>query len=316
MASKTSWSHAQQMADLLVEADYRGHFSHGMNRLELYINDLHSNLCDGLAKPIILNETPVSAWVDGNNGLGAVVGNFCIDLAIAKAKTMGVGVVCAKGSNHIGIASWYSMQAQQNGFIGISMTNTSPLMTPTRSKSAALGTNPISFAAPASNGDSFVLDMATTAAALGKIEMKRRTQEKCPNGWAQDLEGNITTCPNEAFASARLMPLGGVEETSGYKGYGLGAMVDILCGVMSGSNFATNIRHWSLDGNNEPPNMGQFFMVIDPKCFAPNFTGRLSELTNTLRNTTPVRNYLTIISNKFLNSFFFFIFRSIPINQY
>lgn len=94
--SKTPESHAKQMADLLVEADYRGHFSHGMNRLEMYINDLHKNACNGASEPTILNETPAAAWVDGNNGLGAVVGNFCMDLAIKKAKEVGVGWVCAK----------------------------------------------------------------------------------------------------------------------------------------------------------------------------------------------------------------------------
>lgn len=94
--SNTSQENAQAMADLLVEADYRGHFSHGMNRLEMYINDLHKNACDGCAKPKVLNETPATAWVDGLNGLGAVVGNFCIDLAIEKARNVGVGVVCAK----------------------------------------------------------------------------------------------------------------------------------------------------------------------------------------------------------------------------
>lgn len=94
--SKTSKENAQAMADLLAEADYRGHFSHGMNRLEMYINDLHKNSTDGITQPEILNETPATAWVDGKNGLGAVVGNFCMDLAIQKAKNVGVGVVAAK----------------------------------------------------------------------------------------------------------------------------------------------------------------------------------------------------------------------------
>lgn len=96
--SHTSQENAQAMADLLVEADYRGHYSHGMNRLEMYINDLHKNSTDGKIKPKILNETPATAWVDGLNGLGAVVGNFCMDLAIEKAKNTGVGVVCAKSN--------------------------------------------------------------------------------------------------------------------------------------------------------------------------------------------------------------------------
>jgi LDH2 family malate/lactate/ureidoglycolate dehydrogenase len=98
LKSNTSPENAQAMADLLAEADYRGHFSHGMNRLEMYINDLHMNSTDGKATPVILNETPATAWVDGLNGLGAVVGNFCMDLAVEKAKVTGVGVVCAKSN--------------------------------------------------------------------------------------------------------------------------------------------------------------------------------------------------------------------------
>lgn len=157
------------MADLLIEADYRGHFSHGMNRLEMYINDLQAKTTDGNAVPFILKETPATAWVDGNNALGAVVGNFCMDLAMKKAKETGVGWVAAKGGNHYGIAGWYALKAIEQGLIGMSVTNTSPLMSPTRSKSAALGTNPISVGAPGLNGDSFVLDMATTAVAVGKV---------------------------------------------------------------------------------------------------------------------------------------------------
>jgi LDH2 family malate/lactate/ureidoglycolate dehydrogenase len=101
LKSKTSPENAKEMADLLAEADYRGHFSHGMNRLEMYINDLHINSTDGMTKPKILNETPATAWVDGQNGLGAVVGNFCMDLAIEKAKKTGVGVVCAQSELNI-----------------------------------------------------------------------------------------------------------------------------------------------------------------------------------------------------------------------
>lgn len=289
LASKTPDKHAREMADLLIEADYRGHFSHGMNRLEMYINDLHTGATDGTAVPEVLNQTPGTAWVDGKNGLGAVIGNFCMDLAIEKAKNVGVGVVCAKGSNHYGIAGWYTMRAQRQGFIGMSMTNTSPLMTPTRSKNQALGTNPISFAAPANDGDSFVLDMATTAVALGKIEIQRRKGEPLPAGWAQDKEGNVTTDAEVAFAASRLLPLGGSEKTSGYKGYGLAAMVETLCGVLAGAKFATNVRHWTLTGADEAPDLGQFFLALDPNCFAPGFTDRVSEQNSILRNMLPVR---------------------------
>lgn len=114
--SKTSQENAQAMADLLVEADYRGHFSHGMNRLEMYINDLHINSTDGIATPKILNETPATAWVDGLNGLGAVVGNFCMDLAIEKAKTTGVGIVCAKRKLRSSFHAFLSLQTFKLSF--------------------------------------------------------------------------------------------------------------------------------------------------------------------------------------------------------
>ncbi|XP_053661872.1 uncharacterized oxidoreductase YjmC [Anopheles marshallii] len=282
--SKTPLAHAKQQADLLLEADYRGHFSHGMNRLEMYINDLHKNACSGEAVPTILNETPATAWVDGNNGLGAVVGNFCMDLAIRKAKEVGVGWVCAKRSNHYGIAGWYTLRAMDSGCIGMSMTNTSPLASPTRSKEAALGTNPISVGAPGKDGDGFVLDMATTAVAVGKIEMQRRKNEPIPVGWAQGPDGHPTTDASVAFDTACLMPLGGTEVTSGYKGYGLGAMVEVFCGILSGANYATKIRKWTHAGADSEADLGQCFVAINPACFAPGFEGRLSDLNSILRN--------------------------------
>lgn len=284
LKSKTPESHARQMADLLAEADYRGHFSHGMNRLEMYINDLHKNACSGAAEPTVLNETPAAAWVDGNNGLGAVVGNFCMDLAVKKAKEVGVGWVCAKRSNHYGIAGWYTLRAMKAGCIGMSMTNTSPLASPTRSKEAALGTNPLSVGAPAENGDGFVLDMATTAVAVGKIEIQRRKGEPIPVGWAQDPTGHPTTDANLAFETGCLMPLGGTELTSGYKGYGLAAMVEVFCGIMAGSNYSTKVRKWTHAGADTEADLGQCFVAVNPACFAPGFEGRMSDLNSILRN--------------------------------
>ncbi|VDM92185.1 unnamed protein product, partial [Onchocerca ochengi] len=163
----TSKSHAQQLADVLIEADIRGHYSHGLNRLAMYVRDVQEDSCMKDGTPMILKEHAASAWVDGNNLLGPVVGNFCMDLAIKKGKEAGVGWVVAKGSNHFGIAGWYSMRAMKQGLLGMAFTNTSPIMYPTRSSTSALGTNPLTFAAKAKN-DAFVLDMATTTAAIGK----------------------------------------------------------------------------------------------------------------------------------------------------
>ncbi|KAF2880771.1 hypothetical protein ILUMI_25399 [Ignelater luminosus] len=281
----TPTSHAEALADLLVEADYRGHYSHGMNRLEMYVSDISSGTCIASATPKVLKESPATAWVDGQNGLGAVVGNFCMDLAIQKAKNVGVGWVCAKGSNHYGIAGMYSLQALKQGLLGMSFTNTSPLMSPTRSKEAALGTNPLTLGAPAENGDSFVLDMATTAVAVGKIEMQKRKKEPIPEGWAQDKEGNVTTDAETAYDSACLMPLGGSEINSGYKGFGLGLLVEVFCGILGGSHFGPNIRRWGEFGRSA--DLGQCFIAIDPNCFAPGFENRLSQLLNHIRNMEP-----------------------------
>lgn len=301
-AVKVPREHAEQQADLLVAADYRGHFSHGMNRLEMYINDLDKNSTDGAVRPKILKETPATAWVDGQNGLGAVVGNYCMELAIKKAKNVGVGWVCAKRSNHYGMAGWYTNRAMEEGLIGLSMTNTSPLMAPTRSKEAALGTNPLALGAPAKNGDKFLLDMATTAVAVGKIEIQRRKNARLPDGWAQDPTGNVTNDADLAFETGCLMPLGGSEITSGYKGYGLGGLVEVLCGVMAGANYSTHVRKWTHTGANTEANLGQVFIAVDPNQFADGFEERMTDMNGILRNCAPVG--ILMIDIWFLSSFF------------
>lgn len=292
IACKAPEKHADLMADLLTTADYRGHFSHGMNRLEWYVNDLLTETTDGAAEPKILKESPATAWVDGCNGLGAVVGKFCMDLAVKKAKNIGVGWVCVKRSTHYGIAGWHTLNAEKQGLIGISMTNTSPALCPTRSTRAALGTNPISVAAPATDGDNFVLDMATTAVALGKIEMQRRKGESIPAGWAQDPHGQVTTDADIAINAQCLMPLGGTETTSGYKGFGLSAMVELFCGISAGSDIATNIRRWTISGiKEEEANLAHVFIAVDPNCFAPGFEDRVSEFSGIIRNLPRVSQF-------------------------
>ncbi|PNF39234.1 malate dehydrogenase [Cryptotermes secundus] len=286
VAVGTVQQHAEQMADVLVAADYRGHYSHGLNRLEMYLADIETKTTDANAKPAVLKESPATAWVDGNNALGPVVGNFCMQLAIQKAEAVGVGWVVAKRSNHYGIAGWYTRTALQHGLLGMSFTNTSPLMGPTRAKEAALGTNPLSLAAPGKNGDSFVLDMATTAVAVGKIEMQRRKGEPITEGWAQDPQGQSTTDADLAFKTGCLMPLGGPEITSGYKGYGLGLLVETFCGVLAGSAFGPNIRRW-MENTDRPADLGQCFVAINPQFFAPGFEDRMSSLMDHLRSMHP-----------------------------
>lgn len=265
----------------LMTADYRGHFSHGMNRLTLYVKDVESGMTDAKARPSIVNDFQAVALVSGNNGLGQVIGNFCMELAIKKAKKFGIGMVSARGSNHYGICAYYTSMAIEQCLIGFTCSNTSPLMAPTRSKSSGLGTNPLSLGMGAKCGDEFLLDMATTAVALGKIELALRKKENIPEGWALGTDGKVTTNAEDAFKASTLMPLGGEERNSGYKGYGLGLMVEVLCGILSGSHFGPNIRQWK--SKDKVADLGHCFMAIDPEAFGCGSKDRLTKLLQQLR---------------------------------
>lgn len=220
------------------------------------------------------------------NALGQVVGSYCMELAMEKAGRFGIGAVAARGSNHYGICGYYAAMAMERDLIGFTCTNTSPLMAPTRSSRAALGTNPLALGMAARDGDGYLLDMATTAVALGKIELALRKGEEIPAGWALDADGETTRDPRAAYDAARLMPLGGAERDSGYKGYGLGLMVEVLCGVLSGSQFGPNIRSWGT--GDRVADLGHFFMAIDPRAFGPGSKDRMSTLLGQLRELPTV----------------------------
>nr|XP_031832816.1 uncharacterized protein LOC116427058 isoform X1 [Nomia melanderi] len=277
----TTSEDGQVVGHHLMTADYCGHFSHGLNRLWLYVHDLESKITDPAAKPEIVTDFQAIALVSGNNGLGHVVGKYCMELAIEKAKKFGIGMVSAKSSNHYGICGYYTRMAMDQGLIGFSCTNTSPLMAPTRSKGKGLGTNPLSLGMTAANDDRFLLDMATTTVALGKLELAVTKKEPIPVGWALGSDGKVTTDSEDACKTGILMPLGGEENTSGYKGYGLGLMVEILCGILSGSHFGPNIRQWK--GKERIADLGHCFMAINPEAFGPGSKDRLATLLKQLR---------------------------------
>ena len=291
--------HARAVARVLVEADMRAVYSHGINRLKMYVDECKTGTVDVSAEPLVEKESGPTAVVNGNNVLGAVCGEFSMKLAIDKAKEHGIGWVVANNSNHYGIAGHYAMMALEEGYIGMSLTNTSPIVVPTRGKNAALGTNPIAVAAPSTDpAEPFVLDMASSAVALGQVEVVNRKGEKLPLGWSMDREGRPTDDATSAVQSSTtgeggLTPLGGMEVTSGYKGYGLGMMVEVLCGVLSGANFGRKIRTWqspllSREGEGEDDgegaNLGQCFVAIDPSAFAPGFPERVTDLVKQMRD--------------------------------
>jgi hypothetical protein len=218
-------------ADVLIAADLRGIDSHGVARLSGYVRLYEANRANMNAQHKIIHETPSTATIDADQGLGLVVAPKAMDLAIEKAKNVGTGWVAIQNSNHFGIAAYHALKALPHNMIGIAMTNASPLVAPTFSKQRMLGTNPICYAFPAGKHLPIVIDMATSAAANGKLEIAQRTNKPIPNNWVQTKEGNESTNANELANGGSLLPLGG------HKGYGLASMVDLLCGVLSGANY-------------------------------------------------------------------------------
>ncbi|XP_022795576.1 uncharacterized protein LOC111334150 isoform X1 [Stylophora pistillata] len=289
----TPLEHCKALAQVLVAGDERGHFSHGLNRLEMYVHDINVGSTVVNGDPEIVKETSATAFVEGNNLLGPVVGNFCNDLAMKKAQETGIGWVACKGSNHYGIAGWYTIRAVEKGLIGMSFTNTSPLVVPTRARQSTLGTNPLSLAAPGKNGDSFVLDMATSAVALGKIEMADRKGVEIPHGWAVDSKGLETVNPEKVLSGGGQLPLGGTEITSGFKGYGLAMMVEVLCGILADAAFGPNVRKWK--GDDRVANLGHCFVAVDPKAFSEGFEDRMQSLMDHCRNLQPAEGETAVL---------------------
>src|SRR5262249_54057028 len=202
-----------------------------------------------------------TAAVDGNQGWGHHVSTIAMELAIAKARAHGVGFIAVRNSNHYGAAANYSMMALGHDMIGLSMTNApGPATVPTFGRKAMLGTNPLSLAAPAGRHHPFVLDMATSTVAIGKLSIASRWAKPIPAGWALDAEGQPTTDPGLALATRLLTPLGGTPEQGSHKGYGLSVMVDILAGVLSGAAHSDSERR---GGPPRRANVGHFFGALD-----------------------------------------------------
>jgi len=285
--------HCRALSQALVAGDVRGHFSHGLNRLEMYVHDIEVGTTALEGTPEIVKETAATALVEGNNLLGPVVANFCNEMAMKKAKDTGVGWVACRGSNHYGIAGWYTMKAVEQGLLGMSFTNTSPLIVPTRAREVTLGTNPLSVAAPGKNGDSFVLDMATSCVALGKIEMAKRKGVEMPHGWGVDSKGQETLDPEKVLSGGGQLPLGGMELTSGFKGYGLAMMVEVFCGILADAAFGPDIRKWK--GDERVANLGQCFVAINPSAFAPGFEDRLQVSMDNFRNLQPMEGETSVL---------------------
>jgi LDH2 family malate/lactate/ureidoglycolate dehydrogenase len=237
LAMGCSEEHATLSADVLLQADLRGIDSHGVARLVGYVRLWEKKRINTAPNITIVHQTPTTATVDGDAGLGLVVAPFAMRLAIEKAEQYGSGWVSVRNSNHFGIAGYHALMAVEKDMIGFAMTNASPLVAPTFSNERLLGTNPMCYAFPAGNYPPLVVDMATSAAANGKLEIAQRSGKQVPEGWIQDASGNYTTDPHALKNGGSLLPLGSDREHGSHKGFGLSATVDILSAVLSGANY-------------------------------------------------------------------------------
>ncbi|MBN2354664.1 Ldh family oxidoreductase [candidate division KSB1 bacterium] len=290
-----SQEEAHICADNLVTADLRGIPSHGVARLKRYVDGMKDGTILPLTKPEIVRETPSCANIDGKAGLGQVVGHFATKLVIDKGQKTGVGIVTVYNSNHYGIAGYYSHMILEAGMLGISMTNSAPLVVPTFGKEMIIGTNPISLTAPTKRNRPFFLDMATSVVPRGKLEVYDRLEKALPEGWAVNSLGKVTTNAAEvlknmtARAGGGILPLGGEGELfSGYKGYGMSVLVDILSGVLSGGAFGDLVNRKGPQGEKIPADVAHFFMALKIENFVDldTFKEKMDEYIDRLKNSS------------------------------
>jgi LDH2 family malate/lactate/ureidoglycolate dehydrogenase len=237
LAMGCSNEHAKLAADVLLLSDLRGIDSHGVARLTGYVRLWEKERINPKPNIQIVHETPTTATIDGDSGLGLVVAPFAMQVVIKKAELYGSGWVSIRNSNHFGIAGYHALMAVEKDMIGFAMTNASPLVAPTFSTDRMLGTNPMCYAFPAGKYPPVIVDMATSAAANGKLEIAQRSGKQVPEGWIQDKEGNYTTDPHALKSGGSLLPLGSDRDHGSHKGFGLSAAVDILSAVLSGANY-------------------------------------------------------------------------------
>ncbi len=255
---------------VMTSADKRGIESHGVARLKRYVDGIKNGVIRLDAEVQTVQETPVSLVIDGGGGMGQLIGHSAMKRCIEKAKESFICFAAIRNSNHYGIAGYYSQMALDEGMIGLSLTNSAPLVVPTFGKDAILGTNPISMGVPSNGGMPFLLDMATSTVPRGKVEVFSRKDQSMPPTWATDEHGEPTTDPKLVLDNlvnrngGGLLPIGGNSMlNAGHKGYSLAMLVDIFCGVLSGGAVGLDVNK----NKNAPANVAHFLGAINPAAF-------------------------------------------------
>jgi L-2-hydroxycarboxylate dehydrogenase (NAD+) len=292
---------AHKAAEVLLSADVRGVDSHGIARLSGYIRLWEAGRINAHPNTRVVHETPSTAVLDGDKGLGLVVAPIAMQIAIDKARNVGTGWVSVKNSNHFGIAGYHSMMALEHDMIGIAMTNASALVAPTFSVEKLLGTNPISVSIPAGEEEPFVADFATTTAANGKLEILQRKKMEAPHGWVQTKTGEPSTNADELKNGGALLPLGGDKEHGSHKGYMLGAIVDIFSAVLSGANYGPWVppfpAYIAMPENQPGEGIGHFFGAMRIDAFRPaeEFKLHMDKWIRRFRSAKPIKTEVPIV---------------------
>jgi LDH2 family malate/lactate/ureidoglycolate dehydrogenase len=284
---------ARQAAAILAASDLRGIESHGVARLHTYFDMLSLGRINPRPNIRIVRQSLSTATVDGDNGLGLVVGPQANRIAMDKADAAGTGWVSVSNTNHYGIAGYYVLEALKRDMIGWAMTNSTKLVAPLWGGERMLGTNPIAIAFPGKTEPPIVIDLATSACAYGKVEMAKRKNAQTPDGWIIDQHGNSTRAPHKMIDGGALLPLGSTRDMGGHKGYCLAAMVDILCCVLSGANWGPFAPPFALrqeiPARSVGKGIGHFFgaMRIDAFIDVEEFKSQIDDWIHTFRNTKP-----------------------------
>ncbi len=261
-------------ADVLLESDRRGIESHGCNRFKpIYID----RIVEGIQKPVtkidILKETPTTAVLDANDGMGMVASHKAMEMAIEKAKAYGLSMVAVRNSTHYGIAGYWAGMATKAGMIGITGTNARPSIAPTFGVENMLGTNPLTIGLPTDEDFPFMLDCATSITQRGKIEYYARMGQDTPAGMVIGRDGSALTDSEQILkdlvsGKAALSPLGGIgEELGGYKGYGYATVVEVLSAALQAGSFLKALTGLDENGGKRAYHLGHFFLVVDPEAF-------------------------------------------------
>jgi len=277
---------ARLMGESLVAANLRGVDSHGLQLIPFYVAQLEDGRVDARVDGCAVSESGAIMVYDGCNGLGQIVSDRCTRHAVRLARKYGLGLAVARESNHFGAAAWWAQRMADQGMVGIVLCNASSVVAPWQGKDTRWGTNPICVAVP---GGGWLLDMATTTVAMGKIYKANVAGEtEIPPGWAMDSEGMPTTSTAAAL-SGLLMPLGG------YKGSGLAMMVEILCGVLGGGAMSTELG--GLRIKTQPFRVSQFFLAIDVERFMPmiEFRERMDRLIATVKSSRPAGGFEEVL---------------------